>query len=111
MNDRCNILENDVVRLESCRRRTNRLKKNEAITYRSNDPYLASNAFLKSLFSKEETKNANVVAGVVRALLAKKFKKHIFQAIQDHIPEVSVQFESKMYQQLRQNYLGFACEN
>ena len=27
VNERCNILENDVVRLESCRRRTNRLKK------------------------------------------------------------------------------------
>jgi len=45
----------------------------------------------------------------VRALSAKKFKKHVFQAIQNHIPEVSVQFESKMYKQLRQKFLPWIC--
>jgi len=70
--EKCKQLRKNVRTLESDRSRSNKLKQNEVVTYRSNDPYSASHAFLKNLSAKEGIENADVVAGVVRALSKKK---------------------------------------
>jgi septal ring factor EnvC (AmiA/AmiB activator) len=77
--EKCKQLRKNVRTLESDRRRSNKLKQNEVVTYRSNDPYSASNAFLKNLSAKEGIENADVVAGVVRALSKKKSRSMYFK--------------------------------
>ena len=50
-----------------------------------------------------------MVAGVVRALSKKKFKKHVFQAMQEYLPEVRSQFEIKLYKELREKFVRWIC--
>ena len=79
--ERCRELENKNTRLETERRKLFEEKRNNAIIYQPNDPYQASQVFLKELSGNNENEDAEVVAGVVRALAKKKFKKHLLQAV------------------------------
>ena len=76
--DKCNLLENDVVRLESCRRRSNESKQNQAAITHINDPYKAAAAFLNNISVKDKAKNSSLVSGVVRALASKKNTRSMY---------------------------------
>lgn len=83
MKDKGDLLENDVVRLESWRRRSNKSKQSQAAINNITDPNKVSAAFLNNLSVKDTTKNADLVYGVVRALASQKiYKKYVFQAMQ-----------------------------
>jgi hypothetical protein len=73
--EKCSQLERDNTRLENHKRRSNECKQNDTKIYRSSDPFVASQLFVKELSANDEIEDAEVVAGVVRALAKKKFKK------------------------------------
>ena len=70
---------------------------------------MASEVFLKELSSNNDIENAEVVAGVVRALAKKKFKKHLLQAVEADLPDLCLQLEMKLYKQLREKFKPWVC--
>ena len=50
-----------------------------------------------------------MVAGVVRALGRKKFKKHLLPAVEADLPDLCLQLEGKLYKQLREKFKPWVC--
>jgi len=76
--EKCTQLERENTRLENYKRRSNEAKQNDTKIYRSSDPFVASEIFLREL-SSNNNENADVVAGVVRALGRKNSKSICYQ--------------------------------
>jgi hypothetical protein len=64
---------------------------------------------VKELSANDEIEDAEVVAGVVRALAKKKIKKHLLQAVEADLPDLCLQLEMKLYKQLREKFKPWVC--
>ena len=95
--------------MDSERRRLYESKQNDSIIYQRNDTYHASQVFLKELSCNNGNEDAEVVAGVVRALSKKKYKKHLLKAVEADLPDLCGQLENKLYKQLREKFKPWVC--